>query len=75
MIVKEGQNIYDICVSETGDMNNLFGLTRLNKIDIDFTAASGQELISPIEIQKKENYIITTDYTKSVANYKQIFEP
>jgi hypothetical protein len=74
MIVKEGQNIYDVCVSGTGDINNLFGLTRLNKIDIDFTAASGQELIKPTEIQKRENYITTTNYTETLKNFKQIFD-
>jgi hypothetical protein len=70
MVVKDGQNIYDLCIL-TGDVNNLFELLRLNNFSIDDTFVSGQEFTLPTITAIPEKYIVTTNYTATLKNYKQ----
>jgi hypothetical protein len=79
MVAKDEQNIYDLCISSTGDINNLFEFVRLNIFDIDSTIVSGQKFSIPGTIQQKESYAITNNIeifknTKRISENQNIFD-
>lgn len=44
MIVKNGQNIFDICLQEFGDLEYVFDIIKNNDITLNSNLQSGQEL-------------------------------
>jgi hypothetical protein len=69
MIVKGGQNIFDVTISETGNINNLFKILSENKINVDSQLISGQVISIPTTENIIEKFIIST-----IQNYQNITE-
>jgi hypothetical protein len=73
MVARDNENIFDLCIA-TGDINNLFAFLDVNSFSIDTEIYSGQEYFLPLNINKKENYIISTYYVETLKNTKQVFQ-
>jgi len=43
--VKEGQNIFDVCLQNFGTLENLFDLLSVNNINVNSNLSSGQILV------------------------------
>lgn len=59
----DGQNIFDIVVSETKNINNLFPILFKNNLNVDDIVQSGQNIDIPKIATNNETFIITTNNT------------
>lgn len=55
-----GQNIFDVVISETGNISNLFQVLASNSINVDDAIQSGQEINIPQIETVKDTFIITS---------------
>jgi hypothetical protein len=66
-----GQNIFDIVVAETGNINNLFQILSNNLLNPDDIIKSGQQINIPQTETEKETFIITSNPEVKKEYYTQ----
>ena len=71
MNVIDGQNIFDVIVSQTGNLNNLFPVLNDNNLNVDDIIQSGQTILIPKVETTKETFILTSNTSKAQDNYIQ----
>ena len=75
MIVKEGQNIFDVTIEAYGSINYLFDLLSDNGLNVDSELYSGMELI--IDRTKGDNEIVNKIIKNNITlnnNLRELIE-
>ncbi len=77
-MVKDGENIFDYCVSQTGDVNNFINMITLNNINVNDDIQSGETILIPDELNIKESYemFVNDDLSliKQVQDNQNVFD-